>query len=262
MYYTGILFDYVKQYMKSRIVYRADFLIELGSDFLNQLMNLLFIVIVFSKVPSLGGWSQDQILFIYGYYLLPFALFEAFWGNLYQVQEKYLIQGELDRVLVRPVHSLFQILMETMTLESLSGMITGAAIMIYSGSRLGMHFHAYDLLVTVGLVLGSNFVYGGIYVMLASIGFWTDSKTGLIPLIYNVGGYGRYPVNIYNRAIRILLTWVLPFAFVGTYPAQYFFRKEGWQYWTILTPVMGIVLMTIGVWVWNSGVKRYRGAGS
>ncbi|MGR5875816.1 ABC-2 family transporter protein [Bacillus pacificus] len=47
-----------------------------------------------------------------------------------------------------------------------------------------------------------------------------------MPLMYNIGNYGRYPVNIYNRVIRFILTFVLPFAFVGVYPAAYFFKEN------------------------------------
>jgi ABC-2 type transport system permease protein len=262
VYYTKIFWDYVKQYAKSRMVYRTDFFVELFSDLLNQLINLLFIFIVFAKVPALSNWSKQEIIFIYGYFLIPNALFEAFWGNLWAVQDRYIIKGEMDRILTRPIYSLFQVLMETMTLESLSGVVTGVIVMIYSGMQLHLHFHWYDILAVLILILGSNFVYGGIYVLLASIGFWTDSKTGILPLIYNIGGYGRYPVSIYNRPIRVLLTWVLPFAFVGVYPAMYFLHKTNWQMWTFLTPVVGIVCMTIGLLVWNTGIRRYRGAGS
>ncbi|UOF89926.1 ABC-2 family transporter protein [Fodinisporobacter ferrooxydans] len=262
MFYTSICMDYMKQYMKSRMIYRTDFLVDFFSNLLNQCINLLFIFIVFAKVPTLSGWSREEIVFIYGYFLIPYAIFDTFWGNLWNVQDRYIIKGEMDRILTRPVYSLFQILLETMTLESLSGVITGIAVMVYSGNQLHLSFQWYDSFVLLLLVLGSNFVYGGIYVTLASIGFWTDSKTGIIPLIYNIGSYGRYPVDIYNKAIRALLTWVLPFAFVGVYPAMYFLHKPGYLLWTILTPIVGAIAMTIGIFVWNAGIKRYRGAGS
>lgn len=69
-------------------------------------------------------------------------------------------------------------------------------------------------------------MYGGIFVTLASFGFWSDAKSSIMPLMYNIGNYGRYPVDIYNRVIRFVLTFVLPFAFVGVYPAAYFLRKQ------------------------------------
>ncbi|MDA6131542.1 ABC-2 family transporter protein, partial [Escherichia coli] len=61
-------------------------------------------------------------------------------------------------------------------------------------------------------------MYGGIFVMIACISFWADARTSIMPMMYNIGNYGRYPVDIYNSVIRFVLTWVLPFAFVGVYP--------------------------------------------
>ncbi|MNJ52437.1 hypothetical protein D3C77_477710 [compost metagenome] len=105
-------------------------------------------------------------------------------------------------------------------------------------------------------------IYTGIYTTLTSISFYSDAPTGILPLMYNIQGYGRYPVTIYNRAIQVLLTWIIPFAFVGVYPASLFLHKEEIAHMAFLTPVVGIVFLTIGLVAWNHGVKRYRGAGS
>jgi ABC-2 type transport system permease protein len=55
---------------------------------------------------------------------------------------------------------------------------------------------------------------------------------------------------------------VLPFAFVGVYPASYFLRKEVWYAYAFATPVIGVSFFVISVFIWNQGVKRYRGAGN
>jgi ABC-2 type transport system permease protein len=112
------------------------------------------------------------------------------------------------------------------------------------------------------LTLSAVAIYTGIYTILTSISFYSDAPTGILPLMYNIQGYGRYPVTIYNRAIQVLLTWIIPFAFVGVYPASLFLQKEGLSQMAFLTPVVGIVFFTIGIFSWNQGVKRYRGAGS
>ncbi|HLO01727.1 MAG TPA: ABC-2 family transporter protein, partial [Symbiobacteriaceae bacterium] len=63
-------------------------------------------------------------------------------------------------------------------------------------------------------------------------------------------------------ALRILLTWVLPFAFVGFYPAAYFLRPQAYWLWAAATPLMGIALFGAAVLIWRAGLKRYHGAGS
>jgi ABC-2 type transport system permease protein len=261
MFYLSIFFQYVGQYMKTKLQYRADMFVELLSDLLFQGVNLVFILVVFGHTQFLSGWSREEIIFIYGFFLVPYALFSAFF-NIWDFNERYIVNGEMDRILTRPIHSLFQVILERMELESLFGAITGMIVMGYAASKLNLTFHWYDPLIFMVMVIGGALVYGGIFISLASIGFWSDAKTSIMPTMYNIGNYGRYPVDIYNRVIRFVLTWILPFAFVGVYPSAYFLGRSEWYGYAFLTPFVGIVFFVLSVMLWNSGVKRYRGAGN
>ncbi|WP_071394323.1 ABC transporter permease [Bacillus tuaregi] len=261
MFYVSMFFQYASQYLKTRFTYRVDTAVEILSDLLNQAVNLIFILVVFGHTSLLSGWSRDEIIFIYGFFLVPYALFNSFF-NIWDFNERYIVKGEMDRVLTRPVHSLFQIIMERMELESLFGVITGIAVMGYAGMNLGLSFAWYDLLLFLIMVIGGMFIYAGIFLSIATIGFWSDSRTDIMPMMYNISNYGRYPVNIYNKIIQFVLTWILPFAFVGVFPASYFLGRNEWYGYAFLTPVMGTVFFGLAVFLWNTGVKRYRGAGN
>ncbi|WP_174732530.1 ABC transporter permease [Mesobacillus harenae] len=261
MFYFSMFFQYVAQYMKTRLEYRADLLVEIFSDLLFQAVNLIFIIVVFGHTQFLGGWSREEIIFIYGFFLVPYALFSAFF-NIWDFNERYIVKGELDRILTRPIHSLFQIILERMELESLFGVFTGVGVMFYAGSKLGLTVSWYDPFVFVLFVVGGVLVYGGIFILLACISFWADARTSIMPMMYNIGNYGRYPVDIYNPVIRFILTWILPFAFVGVYPSAYFLGREEWYSYAFLTPLIGVVFFILSIFTWNEGVKKYRGAGN
>lgn len=261
MRHISIIFHYASQYLKTRLTYRTDTLIEIFSDLLFQAVNLVFILVVFGHTDFLGGWNRDEIIFIYGFFLVPYAIFSSFF-NIWDFNERYIVKGEMDRILTRPIHSLFQIILERMELESLFGVITGLVVMIYAGIRLDLTLTWYDPFIFIFLVIGGTFLYASIFIMIASISFWSDSKTDIMPMMYNIANYGRYPVNIYNQIIRFLLTWILPFAFVGVYPSAYFLGREDWYIYSFLTPVMGAIFFTIAVIIWNIGVTKYRGAGN
>ncbi|WP_026690846.1 ABC transporter permease [Alteribacter aurantiacus] len=261
MFYVSIFFQYASQYMKTRLQYRSDLVVELFSDFLFQAVNLIFILVVFGHTTLLSGWSQEEIIFIYGFFLVPYAIFSSFF-NIWDFNDRYIVKGEMDRVLTRPIHSLFQIIIERMELESMFGVITGIAIMFYAGSQLGLTISWYDPFMFLLMVAGGSLIYAGIFIILASISFWSDSRTDIMPMMYNIGNYGRYPVDIYNQVIRYVLTWILPFAFVGVYPAAFFLGRDEWYMYAFLTPVMGLIFISISVFAWNEGVKRYRGAGN
>jgi ABC-2 type transport system permease protein len=253
--------DYLKNYMKTRLTYRSDFWIEVLSDLLMNGLNLFFILVVFGQTDSLGGWNREQILFIYGFFMVPYGIFGTFF-NLWSFSERYIVKGEMDRILTRPAYNLWQIMLENIDPSSIFSSIAGLIIMGYSGTHLGIDLQWYDLFVFVLLVAGAVLAYIGIYTAFTATGFFTDAPTGILPLLWNIQSYGRYPVTIYNKFLRGLLTWVLPYAFVGFYPAAYFLDRDEWLGFALLTPVVGVAFFTIGVTVWNIGVSRYRGAGS
>ena len=247
--------------MKTKLTYRSDLWIEIVSDLLFQGLNLLFILIVFQHTDLLGDWTRDEMIFIYGYFMVPYGLFTAFF-NMWNFTERYIIKGEMDRVLTRPAHNLFQLVLENIDPSSLFGAFTGVLIMIYASFQMDLSWSWYDPLMLLLLVISSVLVYFGVYVSLIAIGFFTDSQTGILPLVWNLQNYGRYPVDIYNRVIRFSLTWLLPFAFVGVHPASYFLEKGEWQFYTLMTPIVGIIFFLLALWIWRAGVNRYRGAGS
>lgn len=261
MFYAGLIGEYFKNYMKRRLSYRADFWVEVLSDMLFQGVNLFFLLVVFLHTDLLGGWTQAQMLFVYGYFMVPYGVFTCFF-NLWGFTERYIVKGEMDRVLTRPAYHLVQLILENLDPPSLIVSVTGLVIMGLTWPQLHVGWSWTDPLMLLLLTAGSVLIYGGIYISFTAISFFTDSPTGILPLIWNIQNYGRYPVTIYNKAIKVLLTGILPFAFTGFYPAAYFMDKAGWGLIGLLTPVVGLVFFAGAVFVWNFGVKRYRGAGS
>lgn len=261
MFYMTLFTDYLKNFLKTRLTYRSDFWLEVISDLAFNVMNLFFILVVYMHTDFIDGWTRAEVIFIYGYFMVPAGIFQTFF-NLWNFGERYIVKGEMDRVLTRPAHNLVQITLENMDPSSLFGALVGVGVMAYAWGGLDVELMWYDPLVFVLLALGSVMIYAGLYTSLTAISFYSDAPTGIVPLIYNIQNYGRYPVSIYNGIVRFVLTWVLPFAFVGFYPAAYFLDKSGYLGMALLTPVVGAVFLAIGLFLWHTGVKRYRGAGS
>ena len=91
MFYFSIFFQYIGQYMKTRLQYRTDMVVEIISDLLFQTVNLIFILVVFGHTQSLHGWSREEIIFIYGFFLVPFAIFSSFF-NIWDFNERYIVK--------------------------------------------------------------------------------------------------------------------------------------------------------------------------
>lgn len=96
--------------------------------------------------------------------------FSAFF-NIWDFNERYIVKGEFDRVLTRPIHSLFQVILERIELESLFGAVTGLIVMFYAGARMDLQISWYDPFLFVLFVAGGVLVYAGTFIMIACISF-------------------------------------------------------------------------------------------
>ena len=50
------------QYMKTQMQSKTDFIIGFFSFFLNQLLGIVFLSLIFEQIPSLNGWSFYQLV--------------------------------------------------------------------------------------------------------------------------------------------------------------------------------------------------------
>lgn len=260
--YAALFAQYALQYAKVRMEYRWDFLISVLTMTLATVFGLAVVFLVFGPARSINGWSFDELLFLYGFSLLPMALFNVFSPNLYQFSDTYLIQGKFDRVLLRPLHPLFQILCEQLRIEALGDAVLGLVVMAAAAPRLSVSLTAGMVAFLLVGVLCGALLYTAVFVMLASVSFWHEDKVGVMPPVYNLIAFGRYPLDLYNGFIRILLSWVVPFGFATFYPAAAFLRPEVYHVYAWLLPAVTALFCAAAVWVWNRGALNYTSTGN
>jgi len=253
---------YFSQYAKARLEYRADFFASVVASFLGSAASFGFLLIVFSRVPAVRGWTFEEMVFLYGFSLVPLGLFNVFSWNLYLFADRYLIEGRFDRMMLRPVSTVFQVLFESFRIESLQETVTGLVAVAWAASRLGLSFSPLDVLLFIAWAVCGAVIYLAIFIGLTATSFWIEDRIGISPPIFNLMQFGRYPLTIYDDWVRFGLSFVIPFAFASFYPTARFlgrgeFRVEFWA-----VPLVAAVTMSLALLIWNSGVRRYHSTGS
>jgi ABC-2 type transport system permease protein len=257
-----ILAQYFAQYVKTRMAYKADFLIASIANILATIAGYGFVLVLFSRIPQLKGWKFEEVLFIYGFSLIPMGLFNVVSLNLYDFGEIYIVEGKFDRILLRPIHSLFQILFENFRLESMQEILTGFAAVLYCGARLKIPATLVNLLLFPILVFCGSVIYICIFVIISSVNFWFEDRIGLAPPVFNMIAFGRYPITVYNTAIQFMLSWIIPFAFASFYPTVRYLGRAEFRTEFCLIPVVAAVLVGIALFIWERGVQEYKSTGS
>lgn len=252
---------YLLQAVKMRMEYRADFAVECLAALLQQASGLLVLQLLFKNIHLLRDWKREEVFFIYGFMLLPRALFDAFAMSFYMFSDRYIVQGEMDRLLLRPLSTLFQMMMEGISFDFIADLTLGAAVLAYASSRLGLEWNLSAVLLLALMVLGAWGVLTGIFLTLTALAFWSQERVGLIPPVYNLLGFAQYPLNIFGPVVKFVLTFVIPFGFVAYYPATAFLTVHPPPE-AYFTPVAGAVCLGVAGLVWRAGLRRYSGAGS
>src|SRR4029453_2530732 len=156
---------YLGQFIQSRLSYRADFAIDIVAVLIALSVHLVFLGVVYSKVQSLQGWTFQQLLFIYGFSLIPLGIFNVISTSLWDFSDGYLIEGRFDRVLLRPVNPLFQVLFESLNLASLGEVVIGFLVLISAGATLRIQPEPLDVILFPILVLSAAAVYLGVFLL-------------------------------------------------------------------------------------------------
>jgi ABC-2 type transport system permease protein len=253
---------YFSQYAKARLEYRADFFSSVFASFLGTLAAFGFLLIVFSRLPAVRGWTFEEMVFLYGFSLIPLGLFNTLSWNLYLFSDRYLIEGRFDRVLLRPVSSIFQVLFESFRLESLQETVTGLVAVGWASVRIGIRWGPLDLFLFAAWAVAGAAIYLAIFIGLTATSFWIEDRIGISPPVFNLMQFGRYPLTIYDAWVRFALSFVIPFAFASFYPIARFLKRDQFlvEFWGV--PLVAAVSLSLALLLWRTGVRRYHSTGS
>ena len=253
---------FVVQELKRMMEYKGDFLTGIAGFLLNQFFNLMFLWIIFANIPNLMGWTIEQIVFIYGFSLIPKGIDHLLFDNLWSIGYFTVRKGDFDKYLTRPINPLFHVMVEKLQIDALGELIMGIALIGVTLPSLSIDWSVTKVLLIIIVIPFATMIYVGIKTATAAIAFWTKRSGNIIYMFYMVNDFAKYPVTIYNNFVKAVITYIIPFAFTAFFPANYILTGENPLFNIGMTVVIALVIMVIGVFVWNKGIKAYESAGS
>lgn len=250
------------QGIQAQMEYKSSFIIGMIATILGQSTGIAFVWVLFQRIGDLNGWSLPEIMLIYGIAALPYGLFELFFNGIWGLN-RYVRMGEFDRLLVRPGSSLFFILGDQPMLHGLGDVAAGIAIIALASRSLSVQWHLGNLLLLGLMVICGTLIYISINTIMGCSSFWfVSSGTNFLYFGQRFRDFTVYPLDIYATPLRLLLTWGIPFAFTGFFPATYFLNHTHYQLFVYLIPVVALLFFGIATIVWRIGLNQYESTGS
>ncbi len=253
---------FLTQYMKAQMQSKADFIIGFFSFFLNQILGIVFLFLIFEQIPDLNGWSFYQLVFIYGYAQIPRGIDHFFTNQLWIFTRKTVKEGLFDRYLLRPVNPLFQVLVEQCCPDGIGEFLVGVILVGYAAAKLNIAITAAGIFWFVVSVVFGAVIYLSVKLFLAANTFFFMDAYQLLFLGYNLSDFVKYPLEIYNRPVRLVLSYVIPFGFTAFIPASYFLNVGTLQATIAVEVIVAVIAFMAAYGYFCFGCNKYESAGN
>ena len=262
---VDIYFSFARIAFLTQLEYRASYAIRMLSKIVNWSSRFILILVMLNRFGSIGSWNTYEVLFLYAMDVLTYSIASTFCMPLIVLPSR-ISQGVFDGILTKPVNSLFYYLCNDISAGYTSNYIIGVGILLISAFQLRLKMSIVNILLFLIVLAGATLIQASAFFFTMVPSFWMIKNNVLYNLFYrNLTSFCQYPINIYDKGIQFLLTFVTPYAFINFYPAQFFLGKQDSLFHPVfqyLTPAIGIVLIVLAYRFWLIGIKHYNSSGS
>ncbi len=251
--------------IRAQMQYRTSFAIQSAVSFSVMVSDLAPVWILSRFFGHLDGWSFAELALLYGMVGTSWACVEMVLRG-FENFSTYLLQGDLDRILLRPRSVILQVATRDFDARKISRLAQALLVLGIACIALGLGPRALAW-VSLGIA-GGMLCFAGIVMAGAAIQFWTLGQAQELQNILTYGGAAvlAYPVSIYATWFRRVLTYGVPLAFVNYFPALAALGRTeaaGWPpYLPWLSPFVCSGVLAFGLAVFARGLRRYESTGS
>lgn len=265
-YHFSVTFYSMKQALLRQFEYPIYLLSWVIVNPVQYFSGVWLLKVLADRFDNLAGWEFPQIAFIYGLGLLSHGLHVVFFIQTWMI-ERFVTEGEFDRMLVRPMGVFFQFIIRYVNLVGFTDMIPATVIFLYACKEIGFIWSLSNIISIIAVLIGGMLIRAAIYTVFSSVSFWTYRSRPLVMFVYHMMERGSYyPISIYPRLFQFFLTFIIPIAFISFYPACDFLNMDtrtalpiGFVIWT---PIVGIIMFWLSMAFFKFGLKNYESAGS
>jgi ABC-2 type transport system permease protein len=249
-------------HQRAQLEYRADAIVGILGTLLTQLSGFVFVWTLFSRIPSIAGWTLWEAAFLYSLLILPRGLADFLCNGPWRLCHLVHV-GAFDRLLVRPAPLVLQIVTQSSEIHGAGHFLLGGYVLAIASQRLGYEWTTDRVLFLAVTLLCSLVILGAIIIAANTIAFWQRGESDRLAMfVLNVGDTVQVPLSAYGPGIRLLVTWVLPYAFVSYFPACVLLGKPLAHPWMgYAAPMAALVMASVAWLLCRLGVRSYESPG-
>ena len=261
MRYIRLLGIFYKNSLYTEMEYRANFIVNTIMSLVWFSFAILGLKVFFFHRNQIGQWGYYEALVVVGIYSFFNGFIEAvLQPNMSRIIEQIRL-GTFDFVLIKPVNSQFMASLRNLSIWKLADILIGAGICVYALGKLKATPTLPDIALALFFIFNGTVIVYSIWVLMVTTAFWfvrIDNITELFSAIYETG---RFPVSVYPGWLRGVLTFVIPIAFITTFPAAAVLGQAK-THLLLVAIIMAALLFTGSVLFWRLALRHYSSASS
>lgn len=258
--WVKLYFMFLKQNIKVMLEYRLDFIIGFFSTLMEQFVSLGFIWVIFNNIRIIKGWDFYEIVLVYSFLTICISVESIFMENVWMLGEVYIRSGRWDTIMVRPVNPLYHLICDRMNKDGFGSLVIGFFLMASSIDKLQIEIGGFEIFMIIVFLLSGVLIFSSISIAMSTTAFYFVNNIALMWGVYQLNEFALYPIDIFNRAIRIIISFVVPYAFVSYYPASYILKKP-MMHMSLYAPFLSCIMFYVSIRIWHYGLKSYSSAG-
>ncbi len=261
-----IYLDLAAASLKGQMSYRRSFLLEVVTFSIFIGIEVVPLFYLFEHFPTVAGWDVWEVILLYSIATIGYSIGDVLASGLYRMSD-LVRQGDFDRMLVRPLSPLLQLLAHEVTMFRFGKTLPGFVGLAVASTRVGVDWGPREAVLVADAVIASIPIYLALHLANATLCFWTVQSTEVMNA-FTHGGHemSKYPVPIYPEWMRRLFVYAIPIGLATYVPTARLLEKPdplglpSWLVW--LCPVVGWAFLALAAWGWRIGIAHYQSTGS
>jgi ABC-2 type transport system permease protein len=259
----SICWSLVLASIRGQMQYRMSFLMEVLAGMTFQAMGFVFVWAILSRFEALGGWSLEEIAFLYGMRLTAHGLYLLFFSRVFAI-DRMVREGEYDRFLLRPIPSMLQLMFGSFRIAVIGDFLGGIIILGAALTRVDIEWTPAKVVLFASAIVGGGMIDGAFQIGSAALTFrFLDSWPLRVTFDDIFSNFGNYPASILERPARSFLTFIVPMAFMAYLPAALLLGRDtylpSWAGW--LAPFVGAAAFALALWIFTRASRGYQSSG-
>lgn len=254
-------FKNFKLHVKSQLQYKTSFILGAISQFAIFFTYYFTVIGLFQKFSNVKGYTVYEVLLCLGIIYFGFSINELFFRGIDRFED-LIIDGSLDRFLVRPQSIIYQALCSKVDLIKIARALQAVVIIIIAVLNLNIEWDIIKVLILLLMIIGSITVFFGLMLITASYCFITIQGLEVKSIITDGGkNVAQYPISIFKKGFVFVFTFIIPYAAVNYYPLVYLLGKTN-NILYALSPLLTFVYLIPCFLCFRIGMKHYESTGS